>query len=100
MYRAGRRHQSTKSGFTSKSVAAKARADALETLTRAPKVAKRSKALSATMDDWYAARCEGTKPLRRSTQHDYRRYLEYVRESVGGTPRRDVDAMTLDEFVR
>lgn len=98
--RAGRRQQATGSGFPSKTAAAKARAEALETLQRAPKAAKRGKTLSDTMADWMQARSEGSKALRPSTASDYRRYVEYVRESIGDARLRDVDATTLDDFLR
>lgn len=100
VYRAGKRQQATGSGFPSKTAAAKARAEALETLSRAPKAAKRGKTLSEHADAWFAARCEGPKALRPSTRHDYERYVAMIRESVGGTHLRDVDVTTLDEFMR
>ncbi len=100
MMRAGKRVQATGSGFPSKTAAARARAEALETLQRAPKAAKRGKTLGDTMDDWLSARSEGSKALRPSTLHDYRRYVEYVRESIGETRLRDVDATTLDVYLR
>lgn len=100
VYRAGKRQQATGSGFTSKSAAAKARAEALGVLTRTPKAAKRGKTLTEFMDEWLTARSEGSKALRPSTAHDYARYLGYVRESIGGTRLRDLDASTLDAFGR
>lgn len=71
--RVGKRAQATGSGFASKTAAAKARAEALETLQRTPKAAKRGRTLSEHMDDWMQHRSEGNKALRPSTAHDYRR---------------------------
>lgn len=98
--RAGKRQQSTGSGYASKTAAANARREALDVLTRTPQAAKRGVTLGEHVDDWLAARSEGSRALRPSTAHDYRRYVEMIRESVGATRLRDVDARTLDSFVK
>lgn len=98
--RAGKRAQATGSGYASKTAAAKARAEALATLTRAPQAAKRGSTLADHVETWFEARCEGPNALRPKTQYDYRRCIGYIREAVGDVRMRDVDVRTLDEFLR
>lgn len=98
--RAGKREQTTGSGFTSKTAAAKARAEALEVLQKTPSAAKRGGMLAELVADWMQHRSEGSRALRPSTAHDYERYRTYIAEAIGGTRLRDVDARTLDAFGR
>lgn len=98
--RAGKRAQATGSGYASKTAAAKARADALALLRRAPAAAKRGATLANHVDEWFAARCEGPNALRPKSQYDYRRAIGYIHEAVGDVRMRDLDVRTLDEFLR
>jgi integrase len=98
--RAGKRLHATKSGFTSMTAASKARAEALETLRRAPNAAKRGQTLADFLDAWLVRRTEGSRALRPSTANDYRRYVTVIKEAIGGERLRDVTADTLDDLER
>ncbi|WP_198519576.1 tyrosine-type recombinase/integrase [Microbacterium sp. BR1] len=96
--RAGRRVQSTGSGYSSRTAAARARAEAVDTLRRAPAAAKRGQSLGDWLDSWLERRESGSNALRPTTLSEYRRYVAIIRESIGDERLRDVSADTLDSL--
>lgn len=98
--RAGKRVQATGSGYTSRSAALRARAEAVDTLRRAPSAARRGDTLSDWLDSWLARRSEGSNALRPATLAEYRRLAVIIRDAIGGERLRDVTADTLDDLER
>jgi len=98
--RAGKRQQATGSGYSSRTAALNARAEALDTLRRAPSAARRGQTLGDWLDAWLTRRSEGSSALRPSTLREYRRLVGIIREAIGDERLRDVTPDTLDALER
>lgn len=98
--RAGKRVQATGSGYSSRSAALRARAEAIETLRRAPAAARRGDTLSDWLTSWLDRRSTGSNALRPATLAEYRRLSAAIRDAIGGERLRDVTAETLDDLER
>jgi integrase len=98
--RAGKRVQATGSGYSSRTAALRARAEALETLRRAPAAAKRGDTLSDWLTSWLERRSHGSNALRPATLREYERLGRVIREAIGGERLRDVSPDTLDDLER
>ncbi|MBD3941650.1 site-specific integrase [Microbacterium sp. NEAU-LLC] len=98
--RAGKRVQTTGSGYSSRSAALRARAEAVETLRKAPAAARRGDTLSDWLTSWLDRRSTGSNVLRPSTLQAYRSWAAIIREAIGGERLRDVTAETLDDLER
>lgn len=98
--RAGKRVQTTGSGYSSRSAALRARAEAIETLRRAPAAARRGDTLEAWLTAWLDRRTTGSNALRPSTETEYRRLSAIIVEAIGGERLRDVTPDTLDDLER
>ncbi|MGW9168411.1 tyrosine-type recombinase/integrase [Agromyces sp. NPDC055658] len=98
--RNGKRVATTGSGYTSKTAAMRARAEALETLKRAPLAARRGETLGDFLESWMKRKSTGSNALRASTLVDYERYVATITEAIGGTRLRDVTPDTLDDLER
>ncbi|MGN7977484.1 tyrosine-type recombinase/integrase [Microbacterium sp. 22195] len=96
--RAGKRVQATGSGYKSRSAALRARAEAIETLRKAPAAAKRGDTLSAWLTAWLARRSESSNALRPTSLREYKRLSGIIVEAIGGELLRDVTADTLDDL--
>lgn len=98
--RAGKRQQATGSGYTSRTAALRARAEAVETLRRAPLAARRGDTLEQWLSGWLERRTQGSNALRPSTEREYRRLVALVCDVIGGERLRDVTPDTLDTLER
>ncbi|WP_341942344.1 tyrosine-type recombinase/integrase [Microbacterium sp. LWH10-1.2] len=98
--RAGKRVQATGSGYSSRSAALRARAEAIETLRRAPAAARRGDTLGEWLASWLERRSSGSNALRPATLAEYKRLSAIIRDVIGGERLRDVTADTLDDLER
>lgn len=98
--RAGKRVQATGSGYSSRSAALRARAEAIETLRKAPAAAKRGQTLGDWLTAWLDRRSTGSNALRPATLAEYRRLVGIIREAIGGERLPEVSADTLDQLER
>lgn len=98
--RAGKRVQATGSGYSSRTAALRARAEAVETLRRAPSAAKRGDTLNDWLTSWLERRSRGSNALRAATLHEYERLSAVITAAIGGERLRDITPDSLDDLER